>query len=65
VSPIRPTVSVVGRRLDPEHYRLRDFLTRTAQPFEWLEAGLPEAEQAAAPRSASPQLSARARSPSL
>ena len=44
MSPIRPTVTVVGRRLDPEHYRLRDFLTRVAQPFEWLEAGLPEAE---------------------
>ena len=26
--PPRPTVKVVGRRLDPEDYRLRDFLTR-------------------------------------
>jgi thioredoxin reductase (NADPH) len=37
-------VQVVGRRLDAEHYRLRDFLTRTAQPYEWLEAGSPEAD---------------------
>ena len=39
MSPIRPTVRIVGLRLDPEHYRLRDFLTRAAQPHEWLEAG--------------------------
>jgi thioredoxin reductase (NADPH) len=38
VSPIRPTVTVVGRRLAPEDHRLRDFLTRIAQPFEWVEA---------------------------
>jgi thioredoxin reductase (NADPH) len=39
VSPPRPTVQVVGRRLEPEHYRLRDFLTRAAQPHEFYEAG--------------------------
>jgi thioredoxin reductase (NADPH) len=43
MSPVRPNVHVVGRRLDPEHHRLRDFLTRTAQPFEWHEADSPEA----------------------
>ena len=43
MSPVRPTVQVVGRRLDPEHHRLRDFLTRVAQPHEWFEAGSPEA----------------------
>jgi thioredoxin reductase (NADPH) len=43
VSPIRPTVQVVGRRLDPEHHRLRDFLSRIAQPFDWHDAGTPEA----------------------
>jgi thioredoxin reductase (NADPH) len=43
MSPVRPTVTIVGRRLDPEHYRLRDLLTRIAQPYEWLEAGSPEA----------------------
>jgi thioredoxin reductase (NADPH) len=41
VSPVRPTVRIVGERLDPEHHRLRDFLTRIAQPHEWLEAGSP------------------------
>ena len=44
MSPVRPKVQVVGRRLDPEHHRLRDLLTRSAQPFEWYEAGSPEAE---------------------
>jgi thioredoxin reductase (NADPH) len=42
--PPRPTVQVVGRRLDPEHYRLRDFLTRAAQPHEFYEAGTPQAD---------------------
>ena len=41
---MRPTVQVVGRRMDAEHYRLRDFLTRTAQPYEWHEAGSAEAD---------------------
>src|SRR5512134_849 len=43
MSPVRPDVRVVGRSLDPEHHRLRDLLTRAAQPHEWLEAGSPEA----------------------
>jgi thioredoxin reductase (NADPH) len=42
--PPRPTVKVVGRRLDPEDYRLRDFLTRAAQPHEFYEAGTPQAD---------------------
>jgi thioredoxin reductase (NADPH) len=42
--PPRPTVQVVGRRLDPEDYRLRDFLTRAAQPHEFYEAGSPAAD---------------------
>ena len=46
MSPIRPEVTVVGLRLDPEHHRLRDFLTRVAQPHRFLEAGTPEAEAA-------------------
>jgi thioredoxin reductase (NADPH) len=37
-------VQVVGARMDAEHYRLRDFLTRTAQPYEWHEAGSVEAD---------------------
>jgi thioredoxin reductase (NADPH) len=43
-------VQVVGRRLDPEDYRLRDFLTRTAQPYEWYEAGTSEADEFLAQR---------------
>ncbi len=43
MSPIRPPVQVVGVRHDAEHYRLRDFLTRIAQPHQWLEAESPEA----------------------
>ena len=35
---------VVGRRLDPEDHRLRDFLTRIAQPHEFHEAGTLDAE---------------------
>jgi thioredoxin reductase (NADPH) len=45
VSPVRSTVRLVGTRLEPEHYRLRDFLTRIAQPHEWIDAGSPEAER--------------------
>jgi thioredoxin reductase (NADPH) len=44
MSPVRPTLQVVGHRLDPEHHRLRDFLTRIAQPHEWSEADAPEAQ---------------------
>ncbi|MGH2980162.1 MAG: NAD(P)/FAD-dependent oxidoreductase [Solirubrobacterales bacterium] len=44
VSPVRPTVHVVGRRLDPAHHNLRDFLTRGAQPHEFHEADSAEAE---------------------
>ena len=43
--PVRPTVEVVGRTLDSEHYRLRDFLTRIAQPFEWFEVGTVATEE--------------------
>ena len=46
MSPVRPTVTVVGRRSEPEHFALRDFLTRIAQPFEWLDSGSPEAGEA-------------------
>ena len=45
MSPIRPTVMVLGRRFGAEDQRLRDFLTRTAQPFDWLEAGTSAAEE--------------------
>jgi thioredoxin reductase (NADPH) len=45
MSPARPRVTVVGRRLGPEDHRLRDFLTRAAQPFDWVEARTPSAEK--------------------
>ncbi len=45
MSPVRPKVRVVGHRLGIDDHRLRDFLTRVAQPFEWLEAGTPEADR--------------------
>ncbi len=47
---VRSNLRVVGRRLDPEHHRLRDFLTRAAQPHDWLEAGTPEADALLAER---------------
>src|SRR5258706_431258 len=48
VSPVRPEVTVIGRRTGAVDHRLRDFLTRSAQPFRWLEAGTPEADAALA-----------------
>jgi thioredoxin reductase (NADPH) len=48
LSPVRPEVTVVGLRDDPEHHRLRDFLTRTAQPHRFLEAGSAAATEALA-----------------
>jgi thioredoxin reductase (NADPH) len=53
MSPVRPTVTVVGRRLGPEDHRLRDFLTRIAQPFEWVEARTPAADRLLADHGAS------------
>jgi thioredoxin reductase (NADPH) len=45
VSPVRPTVTLIGRRLEPEDHRIRDFLTRTAQAHDWVDAGSPEADR--------------------
>jgi hypothetical protein len=39
MSPVRPAVRVIGRRFEVADHRLRDFLTRAAQPHEWIEAG--------------------------
>jgi thioredoxin reductase (NADPH) len=39
MSPVRASVQVVGRRMEPEDHRLRDFLTRIAQPHDWYDAG--------------------------
>jgi thioredoxin reductase (NADPH) len=43
MSPARPTLQVIGRPLDPGDHRLRDFLTRGDQPYEFYEPGAPEA----------------------
>jgi thioredoxin reductase (NADPH) len=48
MSPVRPTVTLIGRRLEPEHHQVRDFLTRIAQPYLWLESGSAEADAALA-----------------
>jgi thioredoxin reductase (NADPH) len=50
VSPVRDDVKVIGRRLEPGDHELRDFLTRTAQPHEYLEAGTPDADALLAAR---------------
>lgn len=44
MSPIRPTVTVAGRRMDNDAHRIRDFLTRIAQPFAWVEWGTAQAD---------------------
>ena len=45
MSPARPTLKIVGRRMDAEDYRLREFLSRVAQPYDWHEAGTAEADE--------------------
>ncbi len=45
MSPVRPMVQVVGRRLEPEDFRVRDFLTRGAQPYAAYELGSPQATE--------------------
>ncbi len=44
MAPRGRNLRVVGLRLEPDHHRLRDFLTRAALPHEWLEAGTPQAD---------------------
>jgi thioredoxin reductase (NADPH) len=50
VSPVREDVTVIGRRLEPGDHDLRDFLTRAAQPYAYVEAGTPEADELIAAR---------------
>jgi thioredoxin reductase (NADPH) len=45
MSPVRPTVYVIGSEGDRESHELRDFLTRIAQPHEFHDAGSAEAER--------------------
>jgi thioredoxin reductase (NADPH) len=44
---------VIGTRTEREHYRLRDFLTRIAQPYDYLEAESDEGRLALATAGAS------------
>ncbi len=53
MSPVRSTVDVFGHRLDPTHHGLRDFLTRTAQPMRWHEAGSADSDALLAEHGAS------------
>ena len=46
MSPVKPEVTLVGHRLDPAAYGLRDLFTRSAQPHRFLEAATPEAAAA-------------------
>jgi thioredoxin reductase (NADPH) len=48
VSPARPELIVIGRRLESVDHRLRDYLTRIAQPFRWIEADAEAAVEALA-----------------
>jgi len=52
MSPARPTLTVIGRRLEPQDHELRDFLTRAAQPFRWFDSDSAEARQLLAERGA-------------
>jgi thioredoxin reductase (NADPH) len=54
MSPVRPTVTVVGRGLERGDHEVRDFLTRTAQPYEFVEHGSPEADRLLAERGLDP-----------
>ena len=59
--PPRPPLKVVGRRLDPDDYRLRDFFARTAQPHDFFEAGTPQADAVLAEAGARGRGAARGR----
>lgn len=54
MSPVRPAVTIIGRRLEPGDHEVRDFLTRIAQPYRWLEAGSADADAALADLGSSP-----------
>ncbi|MDQ2677031.1 MAG: NAD(P)/FAD-dependent oxidoreductase [Actinomycetota bacterium] len=53
MSPVKPAVQLIGARLDPAAHRVRDFLTRVAQPHELIEPGTPEAQALLEARDAS------------
>ncbi len=41
--PVTPGVVLVGTRLSRGAYAIRDFLSRNGYPFEWVDAGQPDA----------------------
>jgi thioredoxin reductase (NADPH) len=45
MSPPREDVEVICRALDPDQHRIRDFMTRAAQPFDFHEVGTPDADR--------------------
>ena len=45
MSPARPSVQLIGHALDPSHHRVRDFLTRAAQPYSFAEYGSVESDR--------------------
>ena len=45
--PATPGVILVGTRASRSAYAIRDFLSRNGYPFEWVDAGQPDAVRAA------------------
>jgi thioredoxin reductase (NADPH) len=45
VTNLRPTLQLICERANPEHFRLRDLLSRAAQPHVWYEPDSPQAQE--------------------
>ena len=59
-----PSVRVIGSQFSPESLHIREFLTRTRVPHEWLDVGSrPDSGRAARSSSASPRRSCPSSSP--
>jgi thioredoxin reductase (NADPH) len=44
-SNLRDDITLICERSNPEHFRLREMLTRAAQPHDWFEPGTPQAQE--------------------
>jgi thioredoxin reductase (NADPH) len=44
-SNLRDDITLICERSNPEHFRLRELLTRAAQPHDWFEPGSPQARE--------------------
>src|SRR5260370_7174576 len=44
--PVTPGVVLVGTTASRDGYAIRDFLSRNGYPFEWVDAGRPDAVRA-------------------